>query len=231
LVYGTARRQVGNPHVAEEICHKVFCTLAQNAQSIRHPEQLSGWLYHTTRQLAAMHFRSEERRTRRERLAAENTEAMDQTESWNEIEPLLDQAMDSLAEMDRLAILLRFFKGNSMTGVAAGLGVSEAAAKMRVGRALEKLRTFFSSCGIACSVAGLLALLDQNAAASVPPSVTASILSQVGKLKAAAKIPATVASAPKIGLQMAGAILVVGMAVTFLGPKLMRSNRASNQQW
>jgi hypothetical protein len=108
--------------------------------------------------------------------------------------------------------------------------VSEAAAKMRVGRALEKLRTFFSSCGIACSVAGLLALLDQNAAASVPPSVTASILSQVGKLKAAAKIPATVASAPKIGLQMAGAILVVGMAVIFLGPKLMRSNRASTQQ-
>jgi protocatechuate 3,4-dioxygenase beta subunit len=177
-----------------------------------------------------MHFRTEERRIRRERMVAANTEAMDQTESWNEIEPLLDQAMDSLAEMDRLAILLRFFKENSMAEVAAGLGVSEAAAKMRVGRALEKLRTFFSSCGIACSVAGLLALLDQNAAASVPPSVTASILSQVGKLKAAAKIPATAASAPKMGLQMAGAILVVGMAVIFLGPKLVRSNRASTQR-
>lgn len=35
LVYGTARRQVSDPHVAEEICQKVFCTLAQNAKSIR----------------------------------------------------------------------------------------------------------------------------------------------------------------------------------------------------
>jgi DNA-directed RNA polymerase specialized sigma24 family protein len=98
LVYGTARRQVGNPHVAEEICEKVFCTLAQNVQSIRNPEQLPAWLYHTTRQLAAMHFRSEERRIRRERMAAVNTDAMDQTESWNKISSLLESVYNKKAK-------------------------------------------------------------------------------------------------------------------------------------
>ena len=77
LVYGTARRQVGDPHIAEEICQKVFCSLAQNTRSIRNPERLPGWLYHTTRQLAALHFRSEQRRLRRERMAAVNIDAMD----------------------------------------------------------------------------------------------------------------------------------------------------------
>ncbi len=226
LVYGTARRQIGDPHVAEDICQKVFCTLAQNAKSIRKPEQLPGWLYRTTRQLAAMHFRSEGRRLRRERLAAVNIDTMDQSESWNEIEPLLDQAIDSLAEADRLAILLRFFRGNSMAEVGASLGVSEAAAKMRLGRALEKLRVFFASNGINCSVAGLLTLLHHNAAASVPPAVTASVLKSLDTWNIIAKAPATAQHISSAGFKMAAALVAVCVTVSLFGLKVIRSNQA-----
>ena len=153
LVYGTALRQVGVPHLAEEISQEVFCALIKSAQSIRNPAALSAWLYRTTCQLATMHIRTEQRRIRRESFAATmNYTADDKQNRWEEVEPLLDQALDSLGDLDRLAVLTRFIESQSMAEVAATLGVSEAAAKMRVGRAIEKLRIFFGRRGVICSL-------------------------------------------------------------------------------
>lgn len=215
LVYGTARRQVSDPHLAEEICQRAFCSLAQTAGSIRKREQLPAWLYRTTRRLADQHFRSEQRRLQREQKAADDLETMNPTDSWKEMEPLLDKALDRLAEPDRLAILLRFFRENSMAEVATGLGVSEAAAKMRVGRALEKLRGVFASWGIICSVAGLGILLEQQLMAGVPATVPASILSKVGEFKVSPTSSPSVVGMPS-GFKLAAIISVAGLAVLLL---------------
>jgi RNA polymerase sigma factor (sigma-70 family) len=180
LVYGTALRHVRDPFVAEEICQKAFVALATRIGSIRNPSQLPAWLYQTTRRLAAMHVRSDQRRVARERVAASmipNEPATDT--SWESIEPLLNEGLDKLGEKDRTALLLRFFRGMPMSEVAEGLGTSEAAAKMRVGRAVEKLRTFFSQHGIACSGAVLLLLLQNNASAQPPAAVLSSVLNQI----------------------------------------------------
>jgi RNA polymerase sigma factor (sigma-70 family) len=182
LVYGTARRHVGDPFVAEEICQKTFCALATQMVSIKKPSHLPAWLYQTTRRLAAMQVRSDQRRVARERIAAtmivNDPEA---NKSWERIEPLLNEGLDTLGEKDRAAILLRFFRGMTMAEVAQGLGTTEAAAKMRVGRAVEKLRTFFSQHGATCSIAGLLILLEENACAEPPASVIGSILQYVAR--------------------------------------------------
>ena len=184
LVYGTACRHVGDPFAAQEICQEAFCALARQLASIRNPHQLPAWLYQTTRRLAAMHVRGDQRRVARERMAAVmNSEDTDAAPSWERVEPLLDEALGNLGEQDRAAILGRFFRGMSMAEVAEGLGVSEAAAKMRVGRAVEKLRTFFSQHGAACSAAALVLLLERNAAAQPPAPVMASVLNQVAKLR------------------------------------------------
>ena len=182
LVYGTARRHAGDAFVAQEICQEAFCALARQAGSIRQPAQLAAWLYQTTRRLAAMQVRGDQRRVAREHKAAlMNTTDADAAPSWESLEPLLDEAVENLEEPDRAAILSRFFRGMSMAEVAEGLGVSEAAAKMRVGRAVEKLRTFFSQHGAAYSAAALLLLLERNAAAQPPASVIGSVLSQVAR--------------------------------------------------
>ena len=60
-----------------------------------------------------------------------------------QIAPLLDAAMAGLNETDRHAVVLRFFDGKSLREVGAALGANEEAAKKRVSRALEKLRTLF----------------------------------------------------------------------------------------
>ena len=60
--------------------------------------------------------------------------------TWQEIEPLLDNAMNSLGEADRAALLLRFFENKSLREVGVALGVSDDTAQKRVTRALERLR-------------------------------------------------------------------------------------------
>ena len=63
--------------------------------------------------------------------------------AWKQIAPFLDDAIASLDEKDRTAIVLRYIKGMSLKEVGAALGWSEDAAKKRVSRAVEKLRIFF----------------------------------------------------------------------------------------
>ena len=67
---------------------------------------------------------------------------------WQQMAPLLDEAMMRLGRQEREAIVLRFFRDQNLREAAAGLNVSEAAAQKRVHRALEKLRKFFAKRGV-----------------------------------------------------------------------------------
>ena len=51
---------------------------------------------------------------------------------WSMIEPLLDEAMDTLDDAERTAILLRYFENKSLRDVGESLGASEDAAQKRV---------------------------------------------------------------------------------------------------
>lgn len=49
LVYTSALRQTGDPHLADEVTQSVFIILAQKAVRISQGTLLSGWLFRTTR--------------------------------------------------------------------------------------------------------------------------------------------------------------------------------------
>src|ERR1017187_544583 len=159
LVYSAALRSVGNAHAAQEIAQAVFIILARKAKSLDDRTILSGWLYQTARLTAANYLRGEIRRQNREQeaymQAILNEPESDpsrrsgaEAEGWRQIAPLLDAAMGRLGEKDRNAIVLRFFENKNLSEVGAALGASEDAAKMRVNRALEKLRKIFSKRGV-----------------------------------------------------------------------------------
>jgi len=171
-VYSIALRQVRNPHHAEEIAQTVFVILARQARHLSSRVILSGWLCRTA-QLTAMTFiRSEIRRTRREQEASmQNPLSENESDVWSQIEPLLDAAMAGLSKADYHAVVLRFFDGKSMKEVGAALGASEDAAKMRVNRAVEKLRLFFSRRGIVVSVAVLTAAISASSVQSAPATL------------------------------------------------------------
>jgi RNA polymerase sigma factor (sigma-70 family) len=144
LVYSVAWRRIGDPQWAEEITQAVFIILARKADALPARTILSGWLYRTTCYVSRHALKQEFRRQRREQKAYMESLSTDtEPEVWRQIRPLLEEAMVRLGPADRDALVLRFFEGKSLKEVSAVLGVSEAAAKMRLSRALKNCAPIF----------------------------------------------------------------------------------------
>lgn len=168
-VYSVALRHTGNPHQAEEITQAVFVILARKASHFGKSVVLEGWLHQTARLTALAFIRSEIRRARREQEAyMQPVLNENESEVWMQIAPLLDTAIASLNETDRHAVVLRFVYGKSMKEVGAVLGGSEGAAKLRLHRAMEKLRQFFYKRGIVSTTETLAGAISANAVQTAP---------------------------------------------------------------
>jgi RNA polymerase sigma factor (sigma-70 family) len=179
LVHSAALRQVGgNRAAAADIAQAVFTELARQANHLtRHPA-LVGWLYTTTHRLAARHVRDETRRHRRERDAhamQETHHSNDPEVDWSRLAPVLDEAMHELAEADRIALLLRHFEQRPFAEVGARLGLGENAARMRVERALDRLRGRLAKRGITSTGSALALALGGPAVVAAPAGLAANI--------------------------------------------------------
>jgi RNA polymerase sigma factor (sigma-70 family) len=141
-VYWAAVRMVHDPHLAEDVVQAVFLILSEKAGNVgRAP--LHRWLFKVTRYASSNAIRSRTRREKHERRAAMQTSETYQPETdrtWDEISPVLDDSIGRLKSKDRDAVLLHFYQQKEMPEVAAALGVSEGAAKVRIVRAMHKLR-------------------------------------------------------------------------------------------
>lgn len=177
LVYSAALRQVRSPQLAEEVSQSVFTQLARHASRLASDTILTAWLYQVTRHTAIDVIRREARRQTREQIACQMSDMNDTPANWNHIEPLLDEAMQSLDEADRSAILLRYFENKSLREVGAALGASEDAAQKRVTRAVERLREFLVNRKVAIGASGLAALLSANAIQAAPAGLAATVAS------------------------------------------------------
>jgi RNA polymerase sigma factor (sigma-70 family) len=198
LVYSVARRHVQSAPLAEDVAQSVFIELARNARQIKSATPLAAWLHLVSRRMALNAARGEMRRHARETAAAELAEMKTSSPGWTEIEPALDEAVESLDLADRNAILLRYFESKSLREIGSALGVSEDTAQKRVSRALEQLRKFFVRRGIAVTAAGLVGNLSAHAIHSAPDALLAAVgslsLSGVGVGTATAHVAHTLLS-------------------------------------
>lgn len=177
LVYRTCRRELGSETLAEDAAQVVFLLLARKAKSLRTGSSLAGWLYQTAVFVAKDVRKQEARRTRREEAAmqeAVHTQAAPASD-WDTIEPLLNAALSALKPADRDAVLLRFLEGHTLAETGAKLGLSEDAARMRVTRAVEKLRLYLTSHGAAVTSVILTGLLTSEAARPLPAQAVPAI--------------------------------------------------------
>ncbi|MHC1764755.1 MAG: sigma-70 family RNA polymerase sigma factor [Verrucomicrobiia bacterium] len=178
LVHSAALRQVRDPHLAEEVSQSVFVLLARKASSLGPTTILSAWLYRTTRHVAADTLKAQRRRQAREQEAYMRSQLEQQAEdAWKQFATVLDEAMESLGETDRAALVLRYFEKRTAREIAGMLSLEAGAAQKRVTRALEKLRTVLMRRGVCLSASAIAGAMAANAVEAAPAGLAAAITS------------------------------------------------------
>lgn len=181
LVYATAKRSCHDDSLAAEASQLTFITLAQKARSLTSCASLGGWLHVTAIMQAKNLLRKSQRETRKRLLlqAAMETESQrHHADSWQEMQPVLDDALASLSTKDREALILRFYRSLTVREIAVTLGIATDAAQKRIDRATDRLRSKLARLGFQTSSSLSAALLAGYAAeaqaAPLPVSLLAS---------------------------------------------------------
>jgi RNA polymerase sigma factor (sigma-70 family) len=229
LVYSAAVRLVdGDAHRAEDVAQTVFIDLARHAQSLSKEVMLGGWLHRHTCFVASNLMRAERRRQSRERRAVEMNALQDHPEaSAAAIAPLLDDAINELADSDRTAIVLRFFEQRDFRSVGEALGSNEDAARMRVTRALEKLRSILKAHGVTTSAAALGVVLTASAVHAAPVGLVTTISTAAAVAKTTTAVTAS-AAIKTVAMTTLQKTLIAAVVAAAVGVAIYEARETSN---
>jgi RNA polymerase sigma factor (sigma-70 family) len=173
MVFGTCQRILRSAADAEEVAQECFEALAATAHGPA--RNLGGWLHALATRRALNRLKSEMRRREREQAFAEAKPAAMEPQ-WDDIYPIVDEAIATLPDKLREPLVRSFFEGQTHEAIAAELGVSRGAVTYRIAQGVERIRKHLKQRGVLTTAVALSALLAENlASAETPAALTDAI--------------------------------------------------------
>ncbi|WP_020471039.1 sigma-70 family RNA polymerase sigma factor [Zavarzinella formosa] len=173
VVFGVCRRVLGDFQRAEDAFQQTFLTLARNADTIRKPEALPGWLYSTARRSALATLSP---RDRKAPLPAEldsgQRDPLDEI-SGRDLLRAIEEELAALPEDYRSVILLCGIDGFSIDETASRLGSTNGSIRGLLQRGRELLKQRLVRRGI--EIPAALAVVF-GTPASVPAATTSAAI-------------------------------------------------------
>ena len=139
-VHGYLVYLTGDRATAEELTAETFARALERWH--RFDPRRGGartWLCQLARSTALDHFRSEERRRRREGRYALGAAELDESSFGEGLSPELEAALSRLSASEREVLALRIILDLDGEAAARVLGISQSACSTRLSRALQKL--------------------------------------------------------------------------------------------
>jgi RNA polymerase sigma factor (sigma-70 family) len=177
FVYAVCLRRLRDSHAAQDSTQAVFIALARKAGRVADTGNVLGWLHRSACYEAINVMRATVNRLNRETEAQRRTDLENALGSETEAKlgTLIDEALDTLGEADRAIVLARYFDHQSYAVIGGRLNLTENAARMRVDRALDRLREQLHRRGFTSSAALIAAALPACATAAVPAPLAATV--------------------------------------------------------
>ncbi|MFK7909067.1 MAG: RNA polymerase sigma factor [Akkermansiaceae bacterium] len=149
-VIGTVAKMLGNATEAEDIAQQVFIRLWKSAPRYQRKAKFTTFLFTIARNLV---FNESRKRSRKKEYSMDEreddfhlqtpdsqTESPDEGLLHKELQSAVDQAIASLPEKQRLAVVLRRYEGMPYEEIADVLELSVSAVKSQLFRARNALR-------------------------------------------------------------------------------------------
>ncbi|HBJ86773.1 MAG TPA: hypothetical protein DDZ88_23535 [Verrucomicrobiales bacterium] len=174
MVFATANRVTGDAALAEDVAQETFLELARSGHGA--VRSVGAWLHRVAWRKACNAIRGESRRRRHE-LAAADVLHDSSDGTWDELEPLIDQALNELPARFREPLVGHYLEGRTQQELASAMGVNQSTVSRLLDAALRELRSHLRGKGAVCG-AGLATLLQAHAAQAAP----ASLMTSLGKL-------------------------------------------------
>lgn len=146
VVYTLAYRITGNHEDAKDVSQEVYVRAWRGLKSFRGDANLGTWLHRITVNCALTAARRRGRRPIPVPDAALPDEAIAPADRSDR--DLLERALRSLSEDDRIAVVLKDVEGWTCEEIAEKLGTTEGAIKVRVFRARQKLADRLAAEGV-----------------------------------------------------------------------------------
>jgi RNA polymerase sigma-70 factor (ECF subfamily) len=145
--YTLALRLTGDPHEAADVTQEAYLRAYRSIDGFRAESRFSTWMYRITANCASTHMGRLRRHRRRNRELASDELVVDETGSHDpqartdaaELHQQLLAALDGLPAKLRAVVVLRDSYDMSHEDIAQQLGISVAAAKVRLHRARRKI--------------------------------------------------------------------------------------------